>query len=37
MLNNTVGVNSGWYCTLRVDVTINGVAQPTAEDSAYCP
>lgn len=35
--NDIVGVNSGWYCTLRVDVTINGVAQPTAEDSAYCP
>ena len=35
--NDTVGANSGWYCTLRVDVTINGVAQPTVEDSAYCP
>lgn len=35
--SDTVGSNSGWYCTLRVDVTINGVAQPTAEDSAYCP
>lgn len=35
--SDTVGSNSGWYCTLRVDVTINGVAQPTVEDSAYCP
>lgn len=35
--SDTVGANSGWYCTLRVDVTVNGVAQPTAEDSAYCP
>lgn len=35
--NDTVGANSGWYCTLRVDATINGVAQPTVEDSAYCP
>ena len=35
--SDTVGVNSGWYCTLRVDATVNGVAQPTAEDSAYCP
>ena len=35
--NDIVGVNSGWYCTLRVDATINGVEQPTVEDSAYCP